>query len=566
MMEKSKSIELINQHFNKIKWQGDEVNCQCPFPGHSDNTPSFSINTDKGVYYCHSCNKKGTLNSLFKELNIEDYQNNYNDNTEYKYKIDGKLIFTKNRYTKDDNSKGFSIKPTLKELKNKNAIPFEPLYNYDLLQKASWPVIITEGEKDADTITKLGYIGITNPFGAGKWKDEYNKQIPSSVKKIYIVGDYDTPGQNHINLVADKLSSQSRKIYIIDLGYPIEETHGKDVTDWINDGHNKNEFTSLLKNAVQYESANKPRLIMTSLEDLDNEPELEYLIDDILIKDTVNMLTGYAGIGKTFLALDICKSILQDIPLWGMDVNSTGPILWINEDMNNKLLKNRIKRMGFMNHKLPFHFFNFQVFNINEDKCMNEFIEIVKNIKPDLVIFDCLRRVHNANENSSEEMAATMGNFRKIANLGTTVLMLHHSTKGNGNDKYKSRGSGDITAAIDQELYIEEKNDFIILKSLKSRFPAIQPLKLKIIDADNDSLSIDYFGKAIPLEQERYNKIKGYFKEKKSGEYSDIYDYFDRKIGKNTIKNIVHKLIEENEITELIVKKGKKIFTHSCLN
>jgi len=40
--------------------------CHCPY--HNDKNPSFSVNLRKGVYYCHSCKKSGTLPQLVYEL------------------------------------------------------------------------------------------------------------------------------------------------------------------------------------------------------------------------------------------------------------------------------------------------------------------------------------------------------------------------------------------------------------------------------------------------------------------------------------------------------------------
>ena len=42
-----------------LKKQGREWKAQCPF--HDDDTPSFSVNEDKGVWTCYSCHRGGDL-------------------------------------------------------------------------------------------------------------------------------------------------------------------------------------------------------------------------------------------------------------------------------------------------------------------------------------------------------------------------------------------------------------------------------------------------------------------------------------------------------------------------
>ena len=46
--------------------RGREISCQCPF--HSDNHPSFSINSDTGLWICYQCGRSGTLAHLLEQI------------------------------------------------------------------------------------------------------------------------------------------------------------------------------------------------------------------------------------------------------------------------------------------------------------------------------------------------------------------------------------------------------------------------------------------------------------------------------------------------------------------
>ena len=52
-------------------------------------------------------------------------------------------------------------------------------------------VCITEGEKDCDNLAKLGFVATTNPFGAKKWRDEYNEFLRG--KDVVVFGDVGDP-------------------------------------------------------------------------------------------------------------------------------------------------------------------------------------------------------------------------------------------------------------------------------------------------------------------------------------------------------------------------------------
>lgn len=70
-----------------------------------------------------------------------------------------------------------------------------------------------------------------------------------------------------------------------------------------------------------------------------------------------------------------------------------------------------------------------------------------------LIVFDSLVRFHAADENSASEMRNVMAHLRRLADVGATVLVLHHRSKTEAN---KYRGSSDILAAVDMVYALEE--------------------------------------------------------------------------------------------------------------
>jgi CHC2-type zinc finger protein len=60
------------------------------------------------------------------------------------------------------------------------------LYRLPEVLKAQ-TVCVAEGEKDCDNLVKLGFVATTNPFGAGKWRDEYSETLRG--KDVVVFGD-----------------------------------------------------------------------------------------------------------------------------------------------------------------------------------------------------------------------------------------------------------------------------------------------------------------------------------------------------------------------------------------
>lgn len=95
---------------------------------------------------------------------------------------------------------------------------------------AGQPVILCEGEKDAETAEALGFTATTMSEGAGKqWQPQYTEALHGS--RVLIIADADAPGQKHAGNVAYHLHQAGIPVKVLTLPGP-----GKDLTDWIQAG------------------------------------------------------------------------------------------------------------------------------------------------------------------------------------------------------------------------------------------------------------------------------------------------------------------------------------------
>ena len=107
------------------------------------------------------------------------------------------------------------------------------------------PIVIVEGEKDADALIRLGIIATCNTAGAGKFH-----LIPREVierfrgMRVAIMPDNDVPGRKHGEAVVSLLSPLAAEIRIT----TVPDPH-KDVSDWIAAGAVRAEISQLLKDS-----------------------------------------------------------------------------------------------------------------------------------------------------------------------------------------------------------------------------------------------------------------------------------------------------------------------------
>lgn len=62
------SLLDLASRFATLRRSGRQLVGCCPLPGHKDDTPSFTIDEEKGVFYCHGCATGGGYRALHAAL------------------------------------------------------------------------------------------------------------------------------------------------------------------------------------------------------------------------------------------------------------------------------------------------------------------------------------------------------------------------------------------------------------------------------------------------------------------------------------------------------------------
>ena len=240
-------------------------------------------------------------------------------------------------------------------------------------------------------------------------------------------------------------------------------------------------------------TANKPDLKLTTMRDIFDYPKPSYLIDQVLPEGIVTALGAYTGTGKSLVTLSMIKALLTKEPLWGkFKVKKKGPVLLIDEETPESFLRDRLEKMNFM-EDFPLYFLHFQDVRLDSPGCLDTLKNKVREIKPLLIVIDSLIRVHRKKEDDATEMSIVMHALRGLANLGTTVLIIHHHKKGDGVINQRLRGSSDIPGGIDIEYALVPKDGCLLFSSVKTRTKPLPPMRLKLI-ANEKQIEVVYQG------------------------------------------------------------------------
>lgn len=212
----------------------------------------------------------------------------------------------------------------------------------------------------------------------------------------------------------------------------------------------------------QEKDIKKDLVLLDSTGILNREVEpVQWLIPHFLPKGGIAGLVGEAGVGKTFFAMKQTICILTGNKFFGKYEVEKGSICYVNVDMPFPVFQQRAKLLG-LPESMPYYTFEKRQFSV--EKYGDELLELIQEIKPKLVAFDTLRKIHSKKENDSTEMQEILNYFTKITDLGSSVLFLHHVAK--NIPAYKGstviRDSVDVMLMMDKVKDCKFKNEYTI--------------------------------------------------------------------------------------------------------
>lgn len=186
---------------------------------------------------------------------------------------------------------------------------------------------------------------------------------------------------------------------------------------------------------------------------------LDFLVDGLITKGSVNLLVGEGGAKKTWVALDLAVCVAMGLPWLGFQTVQA-PVLIVDEESGPRRLKRRL--LETLNGHLipqeddpPIYFTSLAMADL---KKMSDVIALhtkIIEIGAGLVIIDALADVMpGADENAVKDVQPFFMNLRRISEATQSAnVTIHHSNKQNG----MYRGSTAIKGAVDLMLMVESQ-------------------------------------------------------------------------------------------------------------
>jgi hypothetical protein len=154
---------------------------------------------------------------------------------------------------------------------------------------------------------------------------------------------------------------------------------------------------------------------------------VSWLIANLLPRQSITLLHGRGGVGKTWLSLLIASAVSKGGLFMGLETEQA-PVIYVDFENSLPVLVERVKTVG-ANEVI---FWHPSVAELTPPRLDGNRWEQYRALPAGaLLIFDSLRASQDLDENSSRDMAFIMTRLKELRDAGFSILLLHHTPKGN---------------------------------------------------------------------------------------------------------------------------------------
>ena len=218
-----------------------------------------------------------------------------------------------------------------------------------------------------------------------------------------------------------------------------------------------------------------------------------WLVEELWCAHSVGVIGGAPKCAKTWLGLDLALSVATGTPCLGKyTVPEPGPVLIYLAEVALPAVRERIEGMarhrGLGLDQVEVHVITAPLLRLDQDRDRRRLWETIRRHRPRLLVLDPLVRLHGIDENHAGDVAELLGYFRSLQReFDLSVVLVHHTRKNAAEGVAAGlglRGSGDIHAFGDSNLYLRRTEQHLILASEHRAAPASSPVYLELVATD----------------------------------------------------------------------------------
>ena len=222
-----------------------------------------------------------------------------------------------------------------------------------------------------------------------------------------------------------------------------------------------------------------------------------WLVTSLWARAAVGILGGAPKCCKSWLALELSVSVATGSGcLDRFAVEDPGSVMLYMAEDSTPVIKARLaglcRHRGVRLEDVPIDVITAQSVRIDRERDQDRLTRTVKSRAPRLLVLDPFVRLHRVDENDAGQVSAVLGYLRALQReLDVAVLVVHHARKNGaagGQAGQNLRGSGDLHAWGDSNLYLRKQQGTLSLTIEHRAAPAPEPLALRLVShAEGDA-------------------------------------------------------------------------------
>jgi RecA-family ATPase len=228
-----------------------------------------------------------------------------------------------------------------------------------------------------------------------------------------------------------------------------------------------------------------------------------WLVEKLWGASSVGVIGGAPKCAKTWLGLDMALSVATGTACLGRyTIPEPGPVLVYLAEDALPAVRQRIEGMarhrGLHLAQVEIHVITAPVLRLDRDRDQTRLSETTRQLGPSLLVLDPLVRLHGIDENNAGEVAELLAYFRALQRqFDLSVMLVHHTRKNTTGGVAAGqglRGSSDIHAFGDSNLYLRRTREHLVLSSEHRAAPASAPVYLELVATDDKTIHLEVIG------------------------------------------------------------------------
>lgn len=225
-----------------------------------------------------------------------------------------------------------------------------------------------------------------------------------------------------------------------------------------------------------------------------------WLVEQLWGASSVGLIGGAPKCSKTWLGLDLALSVATGTACLGRyAVPDPGPVLVYLAEDALPIVRQRVEGMarhrGLDLPQVEIHVITAPTLRLDHEQHRGQLLQTARRLRPRLLLLDPLVRLHGIDENNAGEVAGLLAYIRTLQRqLDLSVILVHHTRK-NGPGGHAAgqalRGSSDLHAFGDSNLYLRRTKDRLLLSSEHRAAPSSPPVHLELVAGNAQTIHLE---------------------------------------------------------------------------